>query len=80
MESRDGTPGAGLSQQDRKHAALQHRVQRTRLELMAIMRERFLAGEEHEFFEYSSRCDNNPRYDDIEQESRDAEARYFDED
>ena len=51
-----------------------------REELLALMRERFLRGDEGEHFDYASRCDNNPKFDDIEQESRDAEERWFDED
>ena len=60
-------------------AGRQHAIQRAREELLTVMRERFLAGEEGEYFEYAT-CDNNPRYDDIEQEARDAEERWFDED
>ena len=59
---------------------LDQKVQRGREELLALMRERFLRGDEGEHFDYGSRCDNNPKFDDIEQESRDAEERWFDED
>jgi len=38
------------------------------------------AGEEHEYFDYEGRCDNETRFDDIETMGRDAEERWFDED
>jgi len=56
------------------------RQQRAREELMRIMRERFLAGDDHAFFDYATRCDNNLEFDDHEQEARDAEERWFDDD
>ena len=55
-------------------------VQAARDELLAVMRERFLNGEEAEYFDYDRVCDNNLRYDDIEQEGRDAEEAWFDDD
>ena len=61
-------------------AAEQHErtVQDAREELLKIMRERFLSGLEAEYFDYGRLCDHNPCYDDIEQEGRDAEERWFD--
>ena len=55
-------------------------MQRAREEMLVVMRERFLRGDEAEHFDYAARCDNNERYDDIEQQSRDMEERWFDED
>jgi hypothetical protein len=47
---------------------------------VVLMRERFLSGEEAAHFDYANLCDNNPRFDDLEQEAREAEERWFDED
>ena len=58
----------------------EHRVQAAREELLTVMRQRFLRGEEAAFFDYATLCDNNPGLDDLQQEARDAEERYFDED
>ena len=41
------------------------------------MRERFLSGEDAPFFDYST-VDGDERYDDTEQQGRDAEERWFD--
>jgi len=54
--------------------------QQAREELVRIMRERFLAGDEHRHYDYGARCDNNPDFDDHVQQARDAEERWFDED
>jgi hypothetical protein len=43
------------------------------------MKERFVNGEDGEFFTYAD-VDNNPAYDDVDQMQRDYEERYFDED
>ncbi len=43
------------------------------------MTERFVNGEDTEFFNYGE-VDNNPLYDDVDQMQRDYEERYFDED
>jgi len=43
------------------------------------MKERFVNGEDTEFFNYND-VDNNPSYDDVDQMQRDYEERYFDED
>ena len=51
---------------------LDQKVQRGREELL-VDAKRFLRGDEGEHLDYGSRCDNNPKFDDIEQESRDAE-------
>ena len=59
-------------------ARVRQQQERAREELLRIMRERFLAGDEHEHFDYARRCDNNPAYDDHEQAARDAEERWFD--
>ena len=55
-------------------------VQRARDELLHVMRERFLRGDEGAHFDYAARCDNDPKYDDIDQQSRDAEDAWFDQD
>jgi hypothetical protein len=60
--------------------AHEHLVQSARDELLKVMRERFLSGEEREYFDYATFCDNISRFDDIEQESRDAEEAWFDDD
>ena len=60
--------------------AHEHLVQSARDELLKVMRERFLNGEEREHFDYATFCDNISRFDDIEQESRDAEDAWFDDD
>jgi hypothetical protein len=48
-------------------------------EFLDIMKERFVNGEDGEFFTYAD-VDNNPAYDDVDQMQRDYEERYFDED
>ena len=53
-------------------------MQRARDELLQVMKDRFLRGDESAHFDYAALCDNNPRYDDLEQQARDAEDRYFD--
>ena len=62
------------------HMMREHLVHAARQELLSLMRERFLSGEEKEFFDYDRLCDNNPGFDDIEQEGRDEEERWFDDD
>ena len=37
-------------------------------------------GEDHEHYDYERQCDHNPSYDDIEQQGRDEEERWFDDD
>ena len=86
--SGDGAAGASSMDTDETSSGAVWRLsrseheqqQRARDELLRIMRERFLAGEEHAFYDYSARCDNNPEYDDHQQQSRDAEERWFDDD
>ena len=56
------------------------RQQRSREELMSIMRERFIAGDDAQFYDYGRMCDENADYDDVEQQARDAEERWFDAD
>ncbi|KAL1508482.1 hypothetical protein AB1Y20_004583 [Prymnesium parvum] len=55
------------------------RRQSLREEFVRLMRERFLNGEDCAFFDYPA-VDDNERYDDTEQQSRDAEERWFDDD
>ena len=68
--------------QDRLNAEIRREqiVQAAREELLRQMRERFLRGEEHDWFDYASLCDLNPHYDDLDQEGRDEEERWFDDD
>jgi len=63
-----------------REARMAARAASAREELLRIMRERFIAGEEHEHFDYAGQCDNETRFDDIETMGRDAEERWFDED
>jgi hypothetical protein len=64
----------------RVRSAREERTQRAREELLRLMRERFLDGMEADFYDYEGLSDNNPRFDDVEQQARDAEERWFDED
>jgi len=52
---------------------------RLRREFVEMMQERFLRGEDAEFFDYSA-IDNDPDLDDLEMVSREAEEAYFDAD
>lgn len=77
----DAPPAAaGDAALPRRLHASEQRLQRARETLMDVMRERFMRGDESPHFDYAARCDHNPALDDLEQESRDAEERWFDED
>ena len=52
---------------------------RLRREFVEMMQERFLRGEDGEFFDYST-VDDDPDLDDLDQVSREAEEAYFDAD
>eukprot|EP00055_Hartaetosiga_balthica_P003252 m.7119 g.7119 ORF g.7119 m.7119 type:complete len:290 (+) comp2711_c0_seq1:142-1011(+) len=46
-------------------------------EFLQLMKERFLRGDDTDFFDYST-VDSNPRYDDVAQMTQDAEDEWFD--
>ena len=73
-------PPPGDASTSRRDLPDERRVQAGREELLALMKDRFVRGDEAAHFDYAALCDHNLRYDDLEQEARDAEDRYFDED
>ncbi len=48
-------------------------------ELIRIMHQRFLNGEDTKYFNYAQEVDNNPKYDHQKQIDQDEEDRWFDE-
>lgn len=53
--------------------------ERLRQEFEQLMHERFLRGEDSEFFDYAA-VDNDPTLDDLAMRTRDEEDAYFDAD
>ena len=65
---------------DRAYAAAEaYAAERRREDLVEAMRARFMNGEDGAWFDYSA-VEADARYDDLEQQARDAEEAWFDDD
>eukprot|EP00051_Salpingoeca_urceolata_P034501 m.25365 g.25365 ORF g.25365 m.25365 type:complete len:396 (+) comp7862_c0_seq1:34-1221(+) len=74
-----GDDGSGAADEDPREEAFLEQRALYRDEFVRVMKERFLAGLDAEFFDYGP-IDRDPALDDLEMRSRDSEDAWFDDD